>query len=101
MLEALIEVNDIKEDDVASILFTTTPDLTACYPAKAAREMGWHQVALMGFQEIDVPDGLKCCIRVLIHWNTTKRIDEIEHLFMREAGVLRPDLASQQHSVED
>ena len=68
----LIEANGIDEDDVASVIFTTTPDLTAAYPAKAARDMGWTQVALMGCQEMDVPGGLPRCIRVLIHWNTPK-----------------------------
>lgn len=92
LLRALIESNEIDEADVASILFTTTPDLNACYPAKAAREMGWRQVALMGFQEIDVSTGLKRCIRVLIHWNTTRNIDEIEHKFLNGAQALRPDL---------
>ena len=50
---------------VASILFTTTPELTAAYPAKAAREFGWTRTALMGFVEADVKDGLPMCIRVL------------------------------------
>ena len=69
MLRWLIEQNGIEEEDLASVLFTSTPDLDACFPAKAARNMGWRQVALMGFQEIDVADGLKMCVRVLIHWN--------------------------------
>ena len=76
-LETLIELNGIEECDVASVLFTTTPDLDACYPAKAARNLGWRQVALMGFQEADVPDGLKMWVRVLIHWTTEKVIHEI------------------------
>ena len=91
-LETLIELNGIEERDVASVLFTTTPDLDACYPAKAARNLGWRQVALMGFQEADVPDGLRMCIRVLIHWNTEKDIHEIKHVFLRGAAALRPDL---------
>lgn len=91
-LETLIELNGIEESDVASVLFTTTPDLDACYPAKAARNLGWRQVALMGFQEADVPDGLRMCIRVLIHWNTEKDIHEIKHVFLRGAAALRPDL---------
>lgn len=96
LLKTIIEVNDMHEEDVASVLFTTTPDLTACYPAKAARDLGWQQVALMGFQEMYVPTGLKMCIRVLIHWNTPKSQDEIQHVFLRGAVVLRPDLQNQQ-----
>jgi chorismate mutase len=93
VLRFMIEENGILEDEVASILFTTTPDLTACFPAKAARNMGWRRVALMGFQEADVSEGLKLCIRVLIHWNTTKGMDDIQHIFLRGAVALRPDIA--------
>src|SRR5215207_4569288 len=93
VLRLMIAANGILEDEVASILFTTTPDLTACFPAKAARNMGWRRVALMGFQEADVSEGLKHCIRVLIHWNTTKSMDDIQHIFLRGAVALRPDIA--------
>jgi chorismate mutase len=93
ILRAMIAVNGIREDEVASVLFTTTPDLTACFPAKAARNLGWRRAALMGFQEADVPEGLNMCVRVLIHWNTSKSMDEIQHIFLRGAVVLRPDIA--------
>jgi chorismate mutase len=92
LLAAIIEANQIVEDDVASVIFTTTPDLTAAYPAKAGRDLGWWRVALMGMQEIGVPGGLPLTIRVLIHWNTSKSLDEIVHVYMRGAEKLRPDL---------
>jgi chorismate mutase len=92
LLQLLIEANRMEEDDVASVIFTTTPDLTAAYPAKAARDMGWTQVALMGCQEMNVSGGLQRCIRVLIHWNTAKSNAELRHVFLREAVALRPDL---------
>lgn len=98
LLKMIIEANNMLEDDVASVLFTTTPDLTACYPAKAARDLGWQQVALMGFQEMNVPTGLKMCVRVLIHWNTPKAQRDIQHVFLRGAVALRPDLQPQQTS---
>jgi chorismate mutase len=94
LLEALITENGIEEDDVASVIFTTTPDLTAAYPAKAARDMGWSSVALIGAQEMAVTGGLKLCIRILIHWNTTKGNAELKHLYFREAVALRPDIAA-------
>jgi chorismate mutase len=100
MLRWLIEQNGIEEEDLASVLFTSTPDLNACFPAKAARNMGWRQVALMGFQEIDVADGLQMCVRVLIHWNTTKEIHELKHAFLRGAAVLRPDLVKKTKVTE-
>ena len=93
LLREMIDANGICEDDVASILFTATPGLDAAYPAAAARELGWTRTALMGFQEADVVDGLEQCIRVLIHWNTDLPLDEIRHVFLREAVTLRPDLA--------
>jgi chorismate mutase len=93
LLEAMIDNNEIDEEDVASVIFTTTPDLTAAFPAKAAREIGWRRTALLGAQEMDVPEGgIPLCIRVLIHWNTPKGIDEIVHVYMRGAMALRPDL---------
>lgn len=92
LLKTMIGRNGIPENEVASILFTTTPELTAAYPAKAARLLGWTRTALMGFAEADVKDGLPMCIRVLIHWNTDKPLDDIRHVFLRGAVVLRPDI---------
>jgi chorismate mutase len=91
LLEHLIAANRIDPDDVASVIFTTTPDLTAEYPALAARQMGWHDVALMCGHEMAVPHGLKLCIRVLIHWNTRLGNREIQHVYIRGAVHLRPD----------
>lgn len=92
LLQKIIETNGIVEDDVASVIFTTTPDLRSAYPAQAARRLGWQRVALMGCQEIDVPNGMPLAIRILIHWNTVKSLDEITHVYMRDAVALRPDL---------
>ncbi|XWX04789.1 chorismate mutase [Aggregatilineales bacterium SYSU G02658] len=94
VLREIVRLNGIQPEDVASVLFTTTPDLNAAFPAKAARDMGWHQVALMGFQEMDVPDGVKLCIRVLVHWNTTKQQHELEHVYLKGAVSLRPELST-------
>lgn len=92
LLRAMIEINGIEEEYVASVIFTTSPDLNAVYPAAAARQVGWQRTALLGAQETDVPDGLQRCIRILIHWNTSKKLDEIQHVYMRGAERLRPDL---------
>jgi chorismate mutase len=92
LLEMVISINGIQEEAVASVFFTTTPDLNAAYPAGAARAIGWTQTALIGAQEIDLPTGIPRCIRILIHWNTTKGIDELQHVYMRGAERLRPDL---------
>jgi chorismate mutase len=91
LLSAMLEVNELQIDDIASIYFTTTADLTSTYPAFAARQLGWFDMALLCGHEMAVPDGMGYCIRVLIHWNTTKTASEIAHVYLREARSLRPD----------
>ena len=92
LLAQIVQANALQLDFVASALFTVSPDLTAAFPAAAARRMGWQLVPLLNFTEIGVPGGLARCIRVLIHVNTTAAQDEINHLYLRDAHVLRPDL---------
>ncbi len=94
LLVNLIWFNGITPEDVASAYFTTTLDLTAAYPAMAARRLGWYDVALLCGHEMAVPDGLPLCIRVLLHWNTTKSAGEIVHVYLRGAMHLRPDRGS-------
>lgn len=91
MLYIIIRVNDIRPDDLASAYFTTTVDLDATYPALAARQLGWYDVALMCGHEMQVPDGLAHCIRVMLHWNTARSAREIIHVYLRDAKNLRPD----------
>lgn len=91
LLKVLVEANGIAPADIASIIFTTTPDLTATFPARAARELHWTDTALLGAQEADVSQGLDRCIRVLIHWNTNRRQDEVVHVYLKGARQLRPD----------
>ncbi len=93
LLETMIETNGVRENEVASIFFSSTSDLTAAFPARAARDLGWQTVALMGTQELDVPHGPDRCIRVLMHWNTVKGIISLRHIFLHGAKVLRPDWA--------
>lgn len=92
LLARIVEDNDLEVEDLASAIFTTTPDLTAAFPAQAARELGWRDVPLLGAQEIPVPGSLARCIRVLIHWNTDKRQNEVVHVYIKGAQALRPDL---------
>ena len=101
LFRAIIAANEIAEEDVASVMFTATPDLNAAFPAKAVRELGWTRVALMGMQEMEVSWGLPRCIRILIHWNTTKTLDEIQHIFLRDAVSLRPDLLPKESIISD
>lgn len=91
LLALMIRQNDIQPEDVASAIFTTTPDLDNQFPALAARQIGWFDVALMCFNELDVPGSLRRCIRILIHWNTSKPADQLVHVYVREASGLRAD----------
>lgn len=88
----MIRQNGIEHEDVASAIFTTTPDLDAEFPALAARQLGWLDVPLLCTHEIAVPGSLPRCVRILIHWNTTKSLQEIHHVYIRDAARLRPDL---------
>ncbi len=91
LLEALLSANAIDVSDIASIIFTVTPDLESEYPARAARQLGWTNVALLGATEMDVPGGLERCIRVLLHVNTDHPASQLKHIYLHEARTLRPD----------
>lgn len=91
MVNTLIAANGIEPDDIASVMFTTSPDLVSDFPARAARERipGWEHVPLINSHEMAVPHGQARCIRVLVLWNTDKAQAEIEHIYLREAHNLR------------
>lgn len=95
LLQRLIETNGIEVEDVCSAFFSTTSDLNAEFPAVAARQLGWTDCALMCFHDMTVPGALARCVRVMVHWNTTKAAKEIRHVYMNGAEKLRPDLIRQ------
>jgi chorismate mutase len=92
LVALLIRRNNINKEDVASAIFTTTPDLNAEFPALAARQLGWLEVPMLCGHEIAVPGSLPRCIRILVHWNTATPQEEIQHIYIRDAVRLRPDL---------
>ena len=92
LLVRMVEANDVAVADIASAIFTVTLDLTAAFPARAARELGWRYVPLLDAQEVPVPGSLPRCVRVLILWNTERSQEEIRHVYLRDAKPLRPDL---------
>ena len=97
LIGEMLRANGIADfDEIASILLTTTPDLTATYPAEAARELGMNLVPLLCASEIAVPGRLARCVRVLMHLNTDKPAREMVHVYLREAKTLRPDMKSAQ-----
>jgi len=92
LLLKMIEANDVKPDDIASIFFTATTDLNAEFPAYATRGMGYDLVPLLCASEIDVPKGMTRLIRILIHVNTEISQENIRHQYLGETSKLRPEL---------
>ena len=92
LLLEIVAANDVHIEDVAAVTFSTTPDLDAIYPARAARDLGWKYVPLFCTQEMNVPGSLARCLRVLVLWNTDHAQAEIQHVYLGKARTLRPDL---------
>jgi chorismate mutase len=96
LLERIVAANGLHAGDLASVIFTATPDLDAAYPARAAREMGWVHVPLLCMQEMAVTGSLPRCVRVLALWNTELSPERIRHVYLGQARTLRPDLLEEQ-----
>ncbi len=92
LLEAILNDNDIVPADVISAVFTATPDLVSEFPAHAARLYGWTDVPLLCAQELPVHGALTRCIRILLHAETRRQRNEIRHVYLRDAVLLRADL---------
>jgi len=88
----LMECNDLVEDDIVSVLFTATADVTSIFPATAIREIGFGAVPLLCAAEIAVPGAMPRCIRVLLHVHTTRTRDQMHHVYLHGAQGLRDDL---------
>ena len=91
LLHEMLYSNHIQTEDIVSIFFSLTPDLNATFPARAARQMGYKNIPLFCMQEIDVPEGLGKCLRILVHINSDKPNAEIIHSYLKDAHILRPD----------
>jgi prephenate dehydratase len=100
LLRALSTANDLVPDDIASVIFTVTPDLDATFPAQAARKLGWTNVPLLDTIEVSVPDALPRCIRALVHWNTVRPPEAIRHVYLRDATQLRSDLTATEEKAD-
>ena len=99
LLEQMFAKNNLTNDSLVDIFFTSTPDITAAYPAEAARIYGLTDVPLMGAQEIYVEGSPRFCIRVMIHADLTIPRKEGKHIYRRGAITLRPDLSSDNKEV--
>lgn len=97
LLQEILTRNELTDfDEIVSAIFTTTPDLNAAFPAEAARELGMNYVPLLCASEINIPQAMPRCIRVLLHVNTDKHQREMVHVYLRDARRLRPDMNSAQ-----
>ena len=92
LLQAIIERNSLDANEVVSVLFSATPDITAAFPAKAARELGWVEVPLLCMAEIAVPGALPLCLRVLLQVELRAPRILDTHVYLRDAVALRPDI---------
>ncbi|MBV9593371.1 MAG: chorismate mutase [Actinobacteria bacterium] len=92
LVTAVLERNSVETDDLISVLFTATPDLTAEFPAYAARLLGLTDVPLMCACEIAVPNAMPRVLRLLAHVDTELSRSEIRHVYLGGATALRTDL---------
>lgn len=94
LVSKLVEINTIDKNQIVHVIFTVSPDITADFPAKAARlGLGWDTVPMICAQEIDVPLEIKHCIRMLITMYTHLDKNKIRHIYLKDAAKLRPDLS--------
>lgn len=93
LLSEMLSANAIEIPDVISIIFTASPDLNATFPARAARDLGFTETALLCAVEIDVPGALSRVVRILIHSNVSDPQAEISHIYLHGAKSLRTDIA--------
>jgi chorismate mutase len=96
LVRAVLEANDLSSDDLISIVFTVTPDLHSEFPAVAGRQVGLTDVPLMCAQEIDVPHALPRVVRMMVHADSARSREKIQHVYLHGAVSLRPDLTGAQ-----
>ncbi|MFJ5772300.1 chorismate mutase [Psychrobacillus sp. NPDC093180] len=93
LVQEMAKANDVQPEDIASVIISTTTDITSAFPARAVRSLeGWTYVPVMCTHEMDVPNALEKCVRLLMHINTEKKQQDIEHIYLNHAVTLRPDL---------
>ena len=94
LLAEVVGRNGFTADDLISIVFTVTPDLTSCFPASAARDLGFVDVPLLCATEVGVPGALPRVVRLLAHVESDRPRSAVRHVYLRGAIRLRPDLAA-------
>jgi chorismate mutase len=92
LIDAMLERNGLTEDDLVSIVFTATDDISSAYPAEAARVAGITHVPLLCARELDIDGGIERCIRLLVHAYTERSVRDLRHPYLHAARQLRTDL---------
>lgn len=92
LVQAMLERNAVDRDDLVSMIFTVTDDITSAFPATAARELGFDDVPLLGGREASIAGAPARCIRVLVHCYSGLARKEIQHVYLEGAADLRRDL---------
>ncbi len=93
LLGQMLEANKVEKKDISFAIFTLTPDINAAFPAKFAREeLGFSEVPMMCYNELNVEGSLQKCLRILLSVNTSKAQNEIKHIYLKGASILRQDL---------
>lgn len=92
LVSAMLAANDASGEDLISMLFTVTDDITSVFPAEAARRMGLGSVPLMCAREIPVVGSMPLVVRVLMHLHTERLATELQPVYLDGAGSLRDDL---------
>ena len=104
LLAEMVRLNDLDIDEIAFCYLTTTPDLRAEFPARAARELGWVDVPLLCGHDMDVelpnPRAVALCIRALVLYNTDRSQKQMRHVYLRGATAIKADLDRMRHQLE-
>ena len=94
LMHEILQRNDIAADDIVSVFFTATDDISSGFPATAARDFGLADVPLLGAQELGVKGAVGLCVRVLLHFHSSKSRAELQYVYLNGAARLRPDLTA-------
>ena len=92
LVKELLARNELEHDALVSLIFTATEDLTAEFPAAAARAVGLGDIPLLCARELAIEGGKPMCIRLLVHCYTDRPRDQLHHVYLDGARSLRDDL---------
>ena len=92
LLAEMLDRNEVKQEDIISIVLTATEDIASMFPATAARELGLDDVPLLGARELTIDGAPARCVRILMHLTTDRARNELQHVFLHGATTVRDDL---------